>query len=106
MPIGEANGKMLAGGEHNRRAMGAALTSLINGESVKDPGPLRMWLPLGAAVLVLASCKPDVKANLAEVRPVRTVIAAKGEAGETVSLTGHIQAEDEAALGFTLQGGS
>ena len=36
--------------------------------------------------------------------PVRTVIAAKGEAPEIVMLTGHIRAEDEPALAFRIGG--
>jgi RND family efflux transporter MFP subunit len=52
---------------------------------------------------MLASCKPDSKAE-AEIRPVRTVTAAKGEAGETVVLTGHVQAEDEPAFAFRIAG--
>jgi RND family efflux transporter MFP subunit len=53
---------------------------------------------------VLVSCKPDTKVEATEIRPVRTVIAAKGEAGETVVLTGHVQAEDEPALAFRIAG--
>jgi RND family efflux transporter MFP subunit len=52
----------------------------------------------------MASCKPDSKADAPEVRPVRTVIAAKGEARETVVLTGHVQAQDEPALAFRIGG--
>ncbi|MGH7154687.1 MAG: efflux RND transporter periplasmic adaptor subunit, partial [Acetobacteraceae bacterium] len=38
------------------------------------------------------------------IRPVRTVIAAPGETGTTVVLTGHIAAENEASLGFRIGG--
>jgi RND family efflux transporter MFP subunit len=52
-----------------------------------------------------AGCKPDSKGDdLPEIRPVRTVTATKGQAGETVVLTGHIQAEDEPALAFRIGG--
>ena len=56
--------------------------------------------------LALASfgCKPDTKAEAPEIRPVRTVTAARGEAAETVVLTGHIQADDEPAFGFRIGG--
>ncbi len=37
-------------------------------------------------VLVLAACHSKTKANAPEVRPVRTVVAAKREAGETTVL--------------------
>ena len=61
-----------------------------------------MCLP--AAALVLASCKPADKAEAPQVRPVRTVIAARAEAGETVVLIGRVQAQDEAALAFRIAG--
>jgi RND family efflux transporter MFP subunit len=57
-----------------------------------------------AVTLVLESCKPDRNVEAPEVRPVRTVTATQGEAGETVVLTGHIQAEDEPALAFRIGG--
>jgi membrane fusion protein, multidrug efflux system len=53
---------------------------------------------------LLAACSPDKKAEAPEARPVRTVTAARQEAGETVVLTGHIQAEDEAAMAFRIGG--
>jgi RND family efflux transporter MFP subunit len=53
---------------------------------------------------VLASCKPDTRVEAPEIRPVRTVTAAKGEAGETVVLTGHIQADDEPSFAFRIGG--
>ena len=53
---------------------------------------------------MLASCKPDTKVEAPEIRPVRTVTAAKGKAGETVVLTGHLQAEDEPAFAFRIAG--
>lgn len=67
-------------------------------------GPLWAWLVLLAVATVLASCKPDTKVEAPEIRPVRTVTAAKGEAGETVVLTGHVQAEDEPAFAFRIAG--
>jgi len=71
---------------------------------VRAGAPSWIWLILPAVAVVLASCKPDTKADAPEVRPVRTVIAAKGEAGEIVVLTGHVQAQDEAALAFRIGG--
>ena len=38
------------------------------------------------------------------MRPVRTVTVSKREAGSTVTLTGRIEAQDEAALGFRIAG--
>jgi RND family efflux transporter MFP subunit len=71
---------------------------------VRRHGPLWTWLVLTAAAVVLTSCKPDSKVEAPEIRPVRTVTAAKGEAGETVVLTGHVQAEDEPAFAFRIAG--
>jgi len=71
---------------------------------VRRHGPLWAWLVLTAAGVVLASCKPDSKVETPEIRPVRTVTAAKGEAGETVVLTGHVQAENEPAFAFRIAG--
>jgi len=55
-------------------------------------------------VLVLAACHSKTKANAPEVRPVRTVVAAKRQAGETTVLTGHVEAENEVALAFRISG--
>jgi membrane fusion protein, multidrug efflux system len=61
------------------------------------------WLVL-PAVLALSACHKEKEANAPEVRPVRTIIVEKQPAGETVALTGHIEAENEAALGFRISG--
>jgi RND family efflux transporter MFP subunit len=71
---------------------------------VRRHGPLWTGLVLTGIGVVLASCKPDTKVETPEIRPVRTVIAAKGEVGETVILTGHVQAEDEPAFAFRIAG--
>jgi len=72
--------------------------------AVRKYGPLWSWLLLLAVAIVLASCKPDAKVEAPEIRPVRTVTAAKGEVGETVVLTGHVQAENEPAFAFRIGG--
>jgi membrane fusion protein, multidrug efflux system len=71
---------------------------------VRSHGPPRTYLIMTLVAVVLTSCKPDAKVEAPEIRPVRTVTAAKGEAGETVVLTGHVQAEDEPALAFRIGG--
>ena len=71
---------------------------------MRKSGGVWIWLLVPAVTLVLGSCKPDTKVEAPEVRPVRTMTASKGEAGETVVLTGHIQAEDEPALAFRIGG--
>jgi RND family efflux transporter MFP subunit len=70
----------------------------------RAPGLLGSGLLLVGLAAALFGCKPDDKAQAPEIRPVRTVIAARGEAGETVVLTGHIQADDEPAFGFRIGG--
>jgi len=55
-------------------------------------------------ISALAACKKEEKAATPEVRPVRTVTVALSEAGETVSLTGEIQARYQADIGFRVNG--
>ncbi len=54
--------------------------------------------------LLLAGCKEETEAKAPEPRPVRTITVANGETGETVALTGQIQAENEVALAFRIGG--
>jgi RND family efflux transporter MFP subunit len=65
--------------------------------------PWRITLVLAAAA-VLSACHKESEATAPEVRPVRTTTVAVQPAGETVVLTGHIEAENEAALGFRISG--
>jgi len=67
---------------------------------------LRLGAAIGVSVLIsaLAACKKEEKAATPEVRPVRTVTVALSEAGETVSLTGEIQARYQADIGFRVNG--
>lgn len=55
-------------------------------------------------LLILAACQPETEAKAPPPRPVRTMIVEKSELGEQVSLTGHIQAENEATLAFRIGG--
>lgn len=54
--------------------------------------------------MALVGCEQKQKTKAAEARPVRTVTAVKGGAGETVILTGQINAENEASLSFRIGG--
>jgi RND family efflux transporter MFP subunit len=54
--------------------------------------------------LALAGCKKEEKAAAPDIRPVRTVTVGLSEAGETVSLTGEIQARYQADIGFRVNG--
>jgi len=53
---------------------------------------------------VLAGCKRDVAEEAPPPRPVRTVVVEKGGLGQTIVLTGQIQAEKEVALAFRIGG--
>ncbi len=66
----------------------------------------RCWLALllAGTVALIAGCQRENKVSAPEVRPVRTIVAEKGNAGETLTLTGHIEAENEATLGFRIGG--
>jgi RND family efflux transporter MFP subunit len=54
--------------------------------------------------LAVGACRREQEAQAPEPRPVRTVTVERQASGETVTLTGHIAAEDEAALAFRIGG--
>ena len=66
----------------------------------------RNWnLPVAAAALaVLAACQPAEEKAAPEVRPVRVVTIQSGSGGDSVSLTGRVQAESEVNLAFRIDG--
>ena len=56
-------------------------------------------------VLMLAGCKPETADEAPPPpRPVRTVVVEKGGLGQSIVLTGQIQAEKEVALAFRIGG--
>ena len=57
-----------------------------------------------AVVLGLAACKPAEQAQPPEIRPVRVVTVEKRTAGDTVQLTGTVQAQTEVNLAFRVEG--
>lgn len=63
---------------------------------------------IGAALLMagagLAGCGEQKTEAVAEPRPVRTVVASNRAAGQSVSLTGQVEAVNEAAYGFRVGG--
>jgi RND family efflux transporter MFP subunit len=59
---------------------------------------------LPATAVVLSACHKEAQVTAPEVRPVRTISVERASAGETVILTGHIEAENEAALAFRISG--
>jgi RND family efflux transporter MFP subunit len=55
-------------------------------------------------VLLLSGCKREVAQEAPPPRPVRTVVVEKGGLGQSIVLTGQIQAEKEVALAFRIGG--
>jgi RND family efflux transporter MFP subunit len=55
------------------------------------------------SIVALAGCH-DEAPPAAQARPVRTVTVERGAEGETVSLTGQVQAKDKVSLAFRLDG--
>jgi membrane fusion protein, multidrug efflux system len=53
---------------------------------------------------LLVACKPTEKPFAPEIRPVRVMTVAKTAGGDTVSLTGNIQAQTEVNLSFRIDG--
>lgn len=58
---------------------------------------------LAVSVLLMA-CQQEPETKAPEARPVQTMTVEKTQAGETVALTGYIQAENEATLAFRIPG--
>ena len=57
-----------------------------------------------AMLALLAACKPAEPPPQETARPVRTVTVERQAGGETVSLTGQIQAQEEVSLSFRTGG--
>ena len=72
------------------------------------PKPMRSAAPLLSALAVIAlvatGCNRETKTEAPQPRPVRFVIAQKSELGQSVTLTGQIQAEKEVSLAFRIGG--
>jgi len=54
--------------------------------------------------LLLAACKKEEQSEAPVPRPVRTVTVKPSDAGETVTLTGHVDAQDSSAMAFRISG--
>ena len=74
--------------------------------ATRSNGPLRAAAAFICVALIapLAACRPAETPPAAEIRPVRVVTVEKLPGGETVSLTGTIQAQTEANLAFRIDG--
>jgi membrane fusion protein, multidrug efflux system len=69
-----------------------------------DSGAGPRLLLAGVTAASLSACQPEAETATPQVRPVRTVTVVKRDAGETVSYTGRIQAENETRLAFRISG--
>src|SRR5262245_32056265 len=63
-----------------------------------------MSLLVFSMLILLSACKPAEKPPAPEIRPVRVMTVEKRAGGETVSLTGNIQAQTEVNLSFRIDG--
>jgi RND family efflux transporter MFP subunit len=52
----------------------------------------------------LAGCQPDAEVQVPDARPVGAVTVARSKVGVPTTITGRIEARDEAALGFRISG--
>ena len=57
-----------------------------------------------ATLTLLAACEPATEPAAPEIRPVRVMSVEEGTSGDTVALTGTVQAETEVNLGFRIGG--
>ncbi|MFG1392233.1 efflux RND transporter periplasmic adaptor subunit [Xanthobacter agilis] len=67
-------------------------------------GRLARLAALGLVALGLSACGEDKTEAAPEIRPVRTIVTTNRAAGEAFSLTGHVEAENEASYGFRIGG--
>jgi len=64
----------------------------------------RLAIAIAVIALPLAACNRATEVPAPEVRPVRAVTVAKRDGGETVALTGTVQAQTEINLSFRIDG--
>lgn len=87
------------------QGMSAASFASTGGRSSKMTA--RAWrraLLLWLAATILVACQPKSETVAPEIRPVRTVTIEKRVDGPAITLTGHIQAQDETNLAFRIAG--
>lgn len=68
------------------------------------PGARVAGLSAFALLVLLTACKPVEKPEPEPIRPVRVTTVERQEGGETVSLTGQIEAQEEVNLSFRVGG--
>ena len=65
---------------------------------------LRIVLAVTVSIAALTGCESEQDSPAPQARPVRTATVEKREAAVPLTLTGRIESEDEAALGFRIAG--
>ena len=74
-------------------------------ETWRNVGSARVTSLLAFLILaLLTACRPAAEPPAPEIRPVRVMTVEKRAGGETVSLTGNIQAQTEVNLSFRIDG--
>lgn len=79
-------------------------TSALFESAHPTPGARVAGLSALALLVLLAACKPVEKPEPEPIRPVRVTTVERREGGETVSLTGQVEAREEVNLSFRVGG--
>jgi membrane fusion protein, multidrug efflux system len=72
--------------------------------TLRPMGLHRLTILASMTLTLLSACQREVDTPAPDVRPVRTVIIVKREAGEAITYTGRIEAEIETNLAFRIAG--
>src|SRR5690348_2556170 len=89
----------LCGPARGGDAMMSAVERRPSGTTYRYMLPIVLVIPL-----LLTACKKEEQSEAPVPRPVRTVTVKPSAAGETVTLTGHIDAQDSSAMAFRISG--
>ena len=79
-------------------------TSALFETAHSTPGARVAGLSAFALLALLAACKPVEETEPEPIRPVRVTTVESQEGGETVSLTGQVEAQEEVNLSFRVGG--
>src|SRR6516164_8464448 len=83
------------------RMLSSSRSSLF---SRRSPRLLLAAVAAPALIVMLSGCEREVAKEAPPPRPVRTIVVEKGGLGQTIVLTGQIEAEKEVALAFRIGG--
>jgi RND family efflux transporter MFP subunit len=78
--------------------------NLLFARARAGPRPTKSAWLLAAAAVSLAACQPEADKGEPQARAVRAVTVAGSEVGVPITLTGRIEARDEASLAFRISG--